>query len=152
MLIFMDVSHILSISLSLRSIVLMTRLGNTLGQFFGQRKNTDCEKLSSSASNLVLFRRRSTGCQWLLLSLLPSPRPPPLPVGGEVDPYRVPRTLPPHCWLHLLPRPPFRSLGPAAGLGAEGVREAEAEVVAGEDYGVCWSSLREERRRRRRVQ
>lgn len=46
----MSVSHSLHLSLSLCSIVLMTRLWNTLGQFFGQRKNTDCDRLSSSVS------------------------------------------------------------------------------------------------------
>lgn len=94
------------------------------------------------------FRRRSTGCRWLSLSLLPAPRPPPLPAGGEAAPAPVPRTLRPRCLLRLLRRPPFRSLAPAAGSGAEGVREAEGEEVAEEDYGVCWSSLRTATERR----
>lgn len=96
----------------------------------------------TSFFTLILLRRRSTGYQWLLPSLLPSPRPPPLPAEAEADPCRGPRTPPPHCWLHLLLQPLFRSLGPAEGWGAVGVQEAE--VVAEEDYGVCWSSTQSE--------
>lgn len=153
MLMCLGVSLSLSLQLSLAPWKLMFNSVNNsvvwpIGQFFRWRiLKTDCEGLSSSSSIpprcSPRFRRRSTGCRWLSLALLLFPRPPPLPAGGEPAP--VPRTLRPRC---LLRRPPFRSLVPAAGLGAEGVREAEGEEVAEEDYGVCWSSLRTATERR----
>lgn len=144
-----SLSLFLSISLSQREssclIVLITQswpLSSSAGEYWKYWLWRALLFLLYPTSWFSPFRRRSTGCRWLSPSLLPSPRPPPLPAGGAAAPAHVPRTLLPRCWLRLLRRPPIRSLVPAAGSGVEGVREAEGEEAAEEDYGVCWSSLR----------
>lgn len=141
----------LSLSLSHRKssclIVLITRsLSSSAGEYWKYWLWRAVIFLLYPISLFSPFRRRSTGCRWLSFSLLPAPRPPPLPAGGEAA--HVPHTPPLRCLLRLLRRPPSRSLVPAAGLGAEGVPEAEGEEVAEEDYGVCWSSLRTATERR----
>lgn len=96
-----------------------------------------------------LLRRRSTGCQWLLPSLLPALRPPPPPVGEEELPsppsppllHLLLQLL--QFLLHLLPAR-SRSLVPGVGLGVGAGRGAGVGEEAGGGYGVCWSSTQSE--------
>lgn len=115
---------------------------------------------------IPFFRRRSTGCRWLWApSLHPSLLPPQLLVGGEECPCPSPPSPPLLLHFHLhclhfpllslpsvpplqLPLPaPSRFLAPGAELGAAAGREAEEE--AEEDYGVCWSSLCADKRKKK---